>query len=600
MSGRHWWLIIMLAGVSWSARTEAGAGAAQLAAKDAMAGSPAWDTFSDTWVATDALGRALPTSAQTPAPRKDRFVGIFYFLWLGEHSRGIYDNSKLLAENPADPKYGPAGAFHHWGQPLLGYYKSDDEGVIRIHMAMLADAGIDVLFLDVTNGPTYDKPLAALCNVLEERRALGEKFPKIAFITHSREVEIVTRLYERFYAKNLHRELWFEWLGRPLILAKGEGLKAEVKAFFTFRETWAWSRPKGWFGDGRDKWCWIDDFPQRAGWHEAAGKPEEISVKVAGHPTDNLGRSYHNGKEPPAELRAAEQGLCFAEQWKRALEVDPQIIFVTGWNEWVAQRFIKGDAGGAGKFLGRPVKKGDSFFVDQYNAEFSRDIEPMAGGFGDNYYYQLVVNARKFKGARAIEPVRPRPIAMDGKFDDWKEVAPDFRDDIGDPIKRDHEGFEKNGPRLVNQTGRNDLVAGKVSWDEGFVYFYMRTKDPITPPADANWMMLYLDIDANPATGWLGYDLVVNRSRVGMKARVEKNVRGKYEWAPAGEADYRVAGNEMEMAIPRGLLGKTLPAAIDFKWADNIQQTGDFSDFVLNGDVAPNGRFNWRGKMGVR
>jgi hypothetical protein len=38
----------------------------------------------------------------------------------------------------------------------------------------------------------------------------------------------------------------------------------------------------------------------------------------------------------------------------------------------------------------------------------------------------------------------------------------------------------------------------------------------------------------------------------------------------------------------------TVPAAIDFKWADNIQQTGDWSDFTINGDAAPNDRYNYR------
>ena len=40
-----------------------------------------------------------------------------------------------------------------------------------------------------------------------------------------------------------------------------------------------------------------------------------------------------------------------------------------------------------------------------------------------------------------------------------------------------------------------------------------------------------------------------------------------------------------------------LPAVIDFKWADNIQQTGDASDFTLNGDAAPNDRFNYRATL---
>jgi hypothetical protein len=47
----------------------------------------------------------------------------------------------------------------------------------------------------------------------------------------------------------------------------------------------------------------------------------------------------------------------------------------------------------------------------------------------------------------------------------------------------------------------------------------------------------------------------------------------------------------MELAIPRSILGiSKLPATIDFKWADNIQQTGLASAFTLNGDVAPNDR----------
>jgi len=35
-------------------------------------------------------------------------------------------------------------------------------------------------------------------------------------------------------------------------------------------------------------------------------------------------------------------------------------------------------------------------------------------------------------------------------------------------------------------------------------------------------------------------------------------------------------------------------AVLEFKWADNIQQTSDWSDFTLNGDAAPDDRFNYR------
>ena len=81
-------------------------------------------------------------------------------------------------------------------------------------------------------------------------------------------------------------------------------------------------------------------------------------------------------------------GLNFQEQWERALEIDPDLIFVTGWNEWIAGKWDSG-------------WEGDPFsFVDQYDWEHSRDIEPNKGWGekGDVYYYQLIQNTRKFKG----------------------------------------------------------------------------------------------------------------------------------------------------------------------------------------------------------
>jgi hypothetical protein len=42
-----------------------------------------WDTFPDTWTATDALGRTLIGHEQAGPPRPDKFVGAFYFLWNG-------------------------------------------------------------------------------------------------------------------------------------------------------------------------------------------------------------------------------------------------------------------------------------------------------------------------------------------------------------------------------------------------------------------------------------------------------------------------------------------------------------------------------------
>jgi hypothetical protein len=198
-----------------------------------------------------------------------------------------------------------------------------------------------------------------------------------------------------------------------------------------------------------------------------------------------------------------------------------------------------------------------------------------------------------------LPAVASRPIAVDGRFDDWRGVTPEFRDTIGDPVHRDFAGFGA-GTRYVNQTGRNDIVAAKVSQDARNVYFYVRTAAAMTPSTDPDWMVLYLDVDHNAKTGWLGYDFAVNRRGVGDgRTTVERNVGGRYAWRTAAtDVPFAVRGNEMELAVPRSVLGLGGgPATIDFKWADHCYAKGDWTDFTLNGDAAPDGRFNFRAKL---
>ena len=63
----------------------------------------------------------------------------------------------------------------------------------------------------------------------------------------------------------------------------------------------------------------------------------------------------------------------------------------------------------------------------------------------------------------------------------------------------------------------------------------------------------------------------------------------------SGQAELRVAGDQLELSLPWSALGvKSAPAQLDFKWADNCIAVGDWTDFTLNGDAAPNDRFNYR------
>jgi hypothetical protein len=579
------------------------------------------DLFSDTWVATDSLGRSLPLGGEVRAPRTDKQAGIFFFTWHGPHGfgqsdpmrddmgvvfkdLGYYESphnlSEIFAADPENPELGKPEEFHHWGEPELGFYVADDPYVIRKHAEMLADAGIDFLFIDVTNGFTYKGVYDVIFAEYEKLQKEGRKVPKFAFITHDHAdyKNVVTSLYEDIYKPGRFRSLWFEWQGKPLILAPSKGLPEEILTAFTWRQSWAWTNPAGWFGDGKDKWPWLDKPPQNFGWHESPDVPEQITVAVAQHPTTNIGRSHQTGVQPPRDQAQPGLGLYFEEQWRRAHEVDPPVTMITGWNEWVAQYFVTD--GVKDVMFGQIQPEGKPMFVDAYDEEFNRDTEPMKGGSTDNLYYQMVAHMRRLKGARPIPPAGPPlPVTVDGEPKDWENITPEYRDHASDTTHRDHMGWGRIDA-YTNTLGRNDIVTAKVARSDGNLYFLAQTREPITPSSDPNWMLLFIDADRNPATGWEGFDYAVNLDAPGdstttlKKAVTGKN--GEVSWEKVADVPYAVQGNSLEIAIPSKLIGWAGEAdgGLDFKWADNPEHLRDITGFFQAGDTAPSRRFKYR------
>jgi hypothetical protein len=553
---------------------------------------------SDTWVSVDALGREIGTQEIYGTP-KNRTVGVFYFIWLGAHgydnhedhetvqnpagsTKSPYNISQMLRDNPANPQYGPVGAFHHWSEPHFGFYVSNDEWVIEKHIQLLADAGVDVLILDNTNAFTYQENIAAICRVMARMKEQGRATLKICSILNGGMPGALQRLYDGIYSKGLYREFWFEWKGKPLVLCPPTGLSTTLLNFFTIRHSWFDSRGS-WFGNGQDKWTWADYYPQGIGWHDSPSKPEQMSIAVATHPTSNIGRSYSNGRQP-ATPRSGE-GLFFAEQWKRALATDPEFIFITGWNEWVAMRFTDG---AAGSMIGKRISKGDTYFVDQYNEEYSRDIEPMRGGFGDNFYYQMVDGIRRFKGVSTLPADTVQLTAtIDGNPYEWKGTV--YYDDIGDITSRNHFGWGKIG-QLTNNSGRNDFVTAQAATDNNNAYFLMRTDQPIELTTD---VPVQLFIATQGSNAWEGFHYLVN-ILPGNKAELNA-CQGDWKWQKVADVTCAVKDKCIELSIPLQRLGITSGApAFDFKWADNMPQNGDIRDFMDNGDTAPNARFRYR------
>ncbi|MCK5853222.1 metallophosphoesterase [bacterium] len=561
------------------------------------------DLFSDTWVATDAIGRKLPGYDNCGATKSNKFVGIFYWTWHHLRHQGPFDVTKIVAEAKKTgklPKWGPWYSGHHWGEPELGYYVNTDPYVNRKHASMLVDAGVDVLFFDTSNPPfTFRDEYMTLCKTYEKIRSEGGKTPQIAFLTPFGDPSaVVNELATNFYGKGLYKDLWFIWQGKPLILANPTYFKDNpvISNFFTFRWCLGSYFTKPWESN---QWSWLNAYPQHVFYNDK-GEAEQMSVGVAHNAMDNdlacmsckkgaMGRTWHKNKKDTRK-NAVNYGFNFQEQWNRAHKINPNFIFITGWNEWIAGRFDKFHIYTAEK---------DSYytngiFVDQYNQEYSRDVEPMKGGHTDTYYYQLVDNIRRYKGVRKpAKAILAKSILIDGKFEEWKDVQPEFRDTLGDTTHRDFRGYGKT--HYTNKTGRNDIIASKVSYDESNIYFYVTTRDPLTPHTDKNWMMLFIDIDQNKKTGWEGYDFIVNENVLNSGTTTIKRAKEGWNWKKVSNADYKYSGNEFEVKIPRKVLDLTnTEIAFDFHWADNIQKENDIIEFSISGDSAPNRRFNYR------
>ena len=550
------------------------------------------DTMSDTWVAIDDLEREVSTGATVRDIQEEKHVLMFYYTWhLPMHTQGIFDISKILAGKQS---WGGSPAFHYWGEPYFGYYRSDDPWVIRKDIQMLCDAGIDGVFFDAGNGYLYHDVYKVFFEENMKRKEEGQAYLKATWMIKAggplnSVSNVLKELHMTYYTSDKYDDVLYMINGKPLMLCPESAPNTtELKSCFEVRDCWAWK-------SGAGKWPWLEDSPQTGGWAKGntSKQREMVSVAAAQHPTSNMGKSFKNGIQPSAANQQPEKGIYFTEQWGRALQLDPQFVLVTQWNEWMAQRFL---SDGSDAFLGRTLPAGETYFVDAYSAEYSRDLAPMKGGYGDNHYYLLTDFIRQFKGARDI-PVYHNQQAVDmSNFSTINKSESAFYDDLHDTLHRDHPGSVKSGYYYRDSSGRNDFEEVRVATDSKNIYFYVKTVADITSPSGSNWMNLLLNTDADYKTGWHGYDYVINRKPNGNKTSIDKyGSNGAYTFTSAGEAKITYSGKEMIISVPRETINVTSKNfTVDFKFADNVPEKDDIMLFIDKGDVAPNNRFNYR------
>lgn len=556
-------------------------------------------------VGVDQFGHAFPTIS---GYRKNRTVGLFYWPWIGQpYASGIYDATKIAAMpngikiltdfNAYDETVSPNGQAHYWGEPLWGYYNSDDEWVIRKQMQMIMAAGVDFIFFDTTNAIIYKDVVLKVCRILDEMIQAGWNPPKVAFYTHSHSFQTTRDLYEALYKVNQYPDTWFRVDGKPLIIAytnpaddlaeaasrNDNGynpgtLSPEILNFFHFMKPQWPSDPV--FPDG---FPWIEwKFPQP--FHAASGV---MNVTVASHPGVpmsfsltrsgwiNWGRGWNvtTRRNVSADV---DRGTFFQSEWDRAIKADPPMISVGGWNEWIAYK--------------QPYM-GEYMLCDAASKEYSRDIEPMKGGYEDAFYLQLISNVRRYKGLNVGKAMfqTPKTINLDGKLSQWNDVVYVQRNPEEKFIHRDAYGGARS-VRYIQQAPTDKIEEIRVSHDDENLYFYIRGKENFSRySGKENWLNLFIGCGEPELKSWESYDHVV-KAKAADAVSVQEFTDG-FQSIEKGTGRMVVKENVILVSFPRAALGKF--SKFYFKIAMGVKSPSDIMNSYLTGSSMPMGRLSY-------
>lgn len=560
----------------------------------------AFDYTRNNLYSVDSLGR---TFAPVDRMNDSKSVGIYYMLWEGQH--GItskpYDITELLETNPEalwdlqGNSDSPLNALHFWGEPLFGYYNMEDEWVIRRHMEMLAYANVDYLGFDCTNIETYDSVWLVIFKVLQEMADDGIDIPKAVFYTHTTASgtswDKVVHFYDMVYSQNRFRDVWYCPEGKPVIITVKTELernRPDLAEYFDVRNS-----------------QWPGAAPQEKGvpWMSFT-RPQEIvgsaaSVSVAqqlqrfseahesplnGGYRENAswGRGYTSAGGFDHSEEAIFSGKNFQEEWDFVIDNSAVTdVFVTSWNEWVAQKFPT--SGNNGNYIS---------FTDCFNMEYSRDVEPMKGGYGDNYLMQLANNIREFKDAekKGKANINRKTVNIDDASD-WAGI-PVYRDPRGDASERNHLGAWNHV--YTDTSNRNDIISVGIASDDDYLYINTTVAFELIDSDDENWMNVYLNVVGDESKGFAGYNYILNRKRDKSAKTAVLRKFGENGLLDAGVCDMRVREDGIVFRIPLSMLGLSAKSpAVAVKVTDNIMNFDDPMDFYISGDSAPIGSFGY-------
>ncbi len=295
-----------------------------------------------------------------------------------------------------------------WATPAQGMYCGRDAWAAKNNLLMIAEAGIDFIFIDQTNfngGCTPDDIMNNIEVILEaalELEAEGKPYPKISFWNNVRNEpgwerggyeDTAREIWQVFISNPRYRNLWVYYHGKPLMMYTfgqpapylGMSDVAEI------REMWTNSGIK-------NTWSFHQDppFMEGRGGCDADGNLEQINVLPYGKTTFNgnissLESTVKNG------TGGREGGRYYKKYWEKAFAVRPKFVTLWAYNHWDVN-------------FRQPDQSGNVYWGDNFSQEYSGGLEPIAGNFtykgveypGDSYYEWTREYIRAYKAGEPI------------------------------------------------------------------------------------------------------------------------------------------------------------------------------------------------------
>lgn len=255
-------------------------------------------------------------------------------VWYGSHleTTGIHDWDAIKKWN---------GPYH----PLLGNYKTGNRKILRQQLKWMRRAGIDVIFYDAVRvepeqnlfALPKQKTLKLLMEELSHQENESRKLKLVVWLErwNSNPSADEYRFALDYLRKNVvNHDFYFQFEGKPLVVRyfnapapNFSAIDQEYSEFFTLRRITPETGTKDWtyFGPlgGAEE---MTVNPGADGYLEDAF----ITEHVKGKPVDNVTLRKH----APVVIQNRADGKYFEDQLLKVRQVDPRLIFISGWNDW--------------------------------------------------------------------------------------------------------------------------------------------------------------------------------------------------------------------------------------------------------------------------